>query len=175
MGLSGEGPGGGTPALAPGPHRVLAFYGVAPGDQTSGVPSLSTGGLISVNSPYAAWLGSLPWTYFLTITFREPVPAYRQETAVHAVGNTLVKLAGEDHELLFLASEPHLSKNTHLHGLLKIGLHGSVPYGVMGTIIWQRLFDLYGRSKVEQPRGQVAVGNYVAKYCTKTLGYYELW
>jgi len=130
-----------------------------------------------VTPDYGAWLGSMPWDYFLTVTFREPCPSWRQETVTHAVGNSLKRFVDQDFDRLFLGAEPHVSTTMHLHGLLKLaGREQMAPLlKAYGSIIWQRLFDLYGRSKVEIPRGQASVASYCAKYCTKNLAYYEMW
>lgn len=126
-----------------------------------------------VRESWGAWLGSLEWTWFLTITFREPVASYRQETAVHAAG----ELISRSHpiERLFLCAEPHLSRNTHLHGLLRSKILDPRILAAARRDVWGRLFDQFGRTRVENPRGPGAVAKYVSKYCVKAHGYYELW
>lgn len=121
---------------------------------------------------WGAWLATMEWDWFLTITFREPVPFHRQETVVHSAGNVLSRFFVL--ERLFICAEPHLSKNTHLHGLVKSGARSDIVR-YQRSEIWETLHDTFGRSKVEIPRGQDAVSKYVAKYCVKGQGYYELW
>jgi len=122
---------------------------------------------------YAAWLATFPWDFFLTITFREPVPMRRQESVTHAVGQS-IKSRYETVDMLALFAEPHLSQNLHLHGLMAVGasegIINHVRIGLEGY-----LTDRFGRSQVAYPRGAGAVTKYVAKYCVKTDGYYELW
>jgi len=125
-----------------------------------------------VQQEYGAWLGTLEWDWFLTITFREPVPGHRQESVTHAVGNYLKKRW--EPTLLFLCAEPHLSTTMHLHGLYKSSREDFVKPNEK-LDVWSHLFDRFGRSQVAEPRGQGAVTKYVAKYCVKTQGYWEIW
>lgn len=130
---------------------------------------------------YGAWLASFLWDFFLTITFRDQVPMRRQESVTHAVGQS-IKSRFETLEMLALFAEPHrstttgepLQHNLHLHGLVKVGsaegIIGHVRLAMVGY-----LTDRFGRSQAAFPRGRNAVANYVAKYCVKTDGYYELW
>lgn len=122
---------------------------------------------------YSDFLASLPCDFFLTVTFREPVPMRRQESVTHAVGQTL-KARYETVDLLVLFAEPHLSQNLHLHGLV----HLSATEGILARArrdMQSYLGEQFGRSQVEIPRGRAAVSKYVAKYCVKTDGYYEIW
>jgi len=122
---------------------------------------------------WGAWLGTMDWDWFLTITFRKPVPFYRQEPVVHAAGNVLSATYVTDR--IFLCAEPHLSYDTHLHGLYKSGIERDDVKGFQQKAIWETLFKIFGRSQVVAPRDQMDVSNYVAKYCVKGRGYYELW
>lgn len=130
---------------------------------------------LAVRNAYADWLASLPWSFFLTVTFREPVPMRRQESVTHSVGQSIKAHYGTV-DCLALFAEPHQSHNLHLHGLAHI-----VDQGVAGLDQYCRrdmqgyLSDKFGRSRVEFPRGHESVAKYVAKYCVKTDGYYELW
>ena len=119
------------------------------------------------------WLGSQHWDYFLTITFREPVPFKRQESVVHAAGQVVMHRYAYDR--LFLCAEPHLSYDTHLHGLVNCGTDHPGILASTRQDLWRCLFDKFGRSSVECPRGPTAVTRYVSKYCVKGTGYYELW
>jgi len=122
---------------------------------------------------WANWLASQPWDYFLTVTFRDQVPERRQESVVHAVGETLTSSHALD--CLFLAAEPHLSQNTHLHGLYKAATDRQDILANQKNDVWRVLFNKFGRSKVEVPRGPAHVARYVSKYVVKSSGYYELW
>ena len=131
-------------------------------------------GSLSLREAYGDWLGALPWDFFLTVTFREPVPMRRQETVTHAVGKS-IKAYYERIECLALFAEPHLSRNLHLHGLVKMAPLPS-PKLVLDHVrqsMGPWLSDKFGFSKVEVPRGHGAVSKYVAKYCVKADGYYE--
>jgi len=127
----------------------------------------------AIRMDYAAWLESLPWDLFLTVTFRDPVPMRRQESVTHAVGQTIKSRYGTVDRLALFA-EPHRSMNLHLHGLVKFGgredLLDYARQDLQGY-----LSDKFGRSQAAYPRGSAAVSKYVAKYCVKTDGYYEIW
>jgi hypothetical protein len=130
--------------------------------------------IINLQAVYGEWLGSLPWDFFLTITFREPCPMRRQESVTHAVGQTL-KARYEPIEMLALFAEPHLSQNLHLHGLVKLSTGRDDILGYCRKDMQSFLTDKFGRSQAAFPRGRNAVSHYVAKYCVKTNGYYEIW
>jgi len=122
---------------------------------------------------WVAWLAAYPWHYFLTVTFRDLVPMHRQESVLHAVGQTLVHNFVTDR--LFLVSEAHKSQTLHLHGLYRIATEREdIRKYAMGAI-WKVLFDKFGRSKVEYPRDEIDVAEYATKYCLKTGGYYQDW
>lgn len=95
----------------------------------------------------------------------------RQEAVLHAAGETIG--AWFSPSMLFLAAEPHLSYSLHLHGLYKSKLD---PYfaSFERSKLWLSLFEKFGRSSVEAPRTTTEVFDYVAKYCTKSAGYFEL-
>lgn len=122
---------------------------------------------------YGEWLATLPWDYFLTVTFREPVPMRRQETVTHAVGQT-IKARYETVDRLALFAEPHMSQNLHLHGLVHVGSSEEIV-GYARQDMQQFLTEKFGRSQAAFPRGRGAVSKYVAKYCVKVDGYYEIW
>jgi len=129
--------------------------------------------VVDLQSVYGDYWASLPWDFFLTITFREPVPMRRQESVTHAVGETITTWA-ETVDRLALFAEPHLSQNLHLHGLLKSNCIETVIDNYRRHL-QSELSDKFGRSQVAYPRGVGAVSKYVAKYCVKANGYYELW
>jgi hypothetical protein len=126
----------------------------------------------NIRAAYGDWLGSLSWDFFLTVTFREPVPMRRQESVTHAVGQSL-KARYDTIDLLGLFAEPHLSQNLHLHGLVKVNVREDLV-NFCRQDMQLYLSEKFGRSQCAFPRGRNAVGNYVAKYCTKVDGYYEL-
>jgi len=129
--------------------------------------------VLAVRDAYADWLASLPWDYFLTITFRDPVPMRRQESVTHAVGQS-IKSRYETVDRLALFAEPHKSKNLHLHGLVHLGASEEI-IGRARRDMQSYLRDKFGFSEAAFPRGHQAVSKYVAKYCVKANGYYELW
>jgi len=129
--------------------------------------------ITALKAVYGDWLATFPWDYFLTITFREPVPMRRQESVTHAVGQSL-KSRYETVEMLALFAEPHLSQNLHLHGLVKLGSAENVLDNARRDM-QAYLSEKFGRSQAAYPRGRGAVTAYVAKYCVKVDGYYELW
>jgi len=128
---------------------------------------------------YSDWLASLPWDFFLTVTFREQVPMRRQESVTHAVGQT-IKARYETVDNLALFAEPHrstttgepLQHNLHLHGLVHLGASEEI-IGRARRDMQQYLGEKFGRSQVAFPRGRGAVSKYVSKYCVKADGYYE--
>lgn len=122
---------------------------------------------------WAEWLSSQEWTWFLTITFREPCPPHRQESVINSA-YSVIKSALEPARV-FLGAELHLNQTIHLHGLY----HSRYPEGLVKRVekrlLWAVLFETFGRSKVETPRGNGAVSKYVSKYCVKDRGYYQIW
>ena len=116
---------------------------------------------------------ALPQDYFLTVTFREPVPMRRQESVTHFVGQTITARY-QTVDRLALFAEPHLSHNLHLHGLVKLGASEEILEHARRDMQGY-LTDKFGRSQAAYPRGRGAVTAYVAKYCVKADGYYELW
>lgn len=121
----------------------------------------------ALRAAFADWLQTFDWDYFLTVTFRDPVPPYKAESSLSWVWKTLRPL---NPSLTFLASEEHASRYLHVHGLLAEGLSdlGPLPY-------WQRLLKQHGRSGVSAIRSRKEVSEYVAKYLTKELAAYNIW
>jgi len=58
---------------------------------------------------WANWLAGMEWDYFLTVTFREPLPRHRGESVLHSLAMTLRKRFQP--QAFFLGTEPHLSMN----------------------------------------------------------------
>ena len=127
--------------------------------------------ITDLRAAYSDFLATLPWDFFLTVTFREPVPMRRQESVTHAVGRT-IKARYETVDNLALFAEPHMSQNLHLHGLVHLGAAEEVV-GHARRDMQQYLTEKFGRSQAAFPRGAGAVTAYVAKYCVKADGYYE--
>lgn len=98
----------------------------------------------------------------------------RQESVTHAVGET-IKARYETVDRLALFAEPHLSRNLHLHGLVHLGVSSQGIHENARRDMQQYLSEKFGWSRAEYPKGVAAVSKYVAKYCVKTDGYYELW
>ena len=128
---------------------------------------------LAIRDALSDWLSSFPWSFFLTITFREPCPMRRQEAVTHAVGQS-IKSRYRTVSMLGLFAEPHLSQNLHLHGLVQVDASPDVLKHCRRDM-QTYLNDKFGRSQAAFPRGTGAVSKYVAKYCVKTDGYYELW
>jgi len=98
---------------------------------------------------------------------------HRQESVTHAVGQSIMAHY-ETVDRLALFAEPHLSRNLHLHGLVHLGASEEIV-GRARRDMQQYLSEKFGWSRAEYPKGVAAVSKYVAKYCVKTDGYYELW
>jgi hypothetical protein len=127
--------------------------------------------IADLRTAYGEWLATMPWDFFLTVTFREPVPMRRQESVTHAVGQS-IKARYETVDNLALFAEPHLSQNLHLHGLVHLGAKEEIVSHARRDM-QSYLSDKFGRSQAAFPRGRGAVSKYVAKYCVKADGYYE--
>ena len=112
----------------------------------------------------AEWLPSLGFDYFLTVTFSDPVPAYRSSAALRTVRGVLCR--GETPARLFLATEPHVLGSIHVHGLYK---RGSAGAGSEPAALWSRLWRSLGRSRVERIHSAEDVASYCTKYVLKGL------
>jgi len=120
---------------------------------------------------WASWLSQYTWDYFITVTFREPLPRHRGASVLNSIVKSINR-CGANPDLLFLGMEPHLSTFLHCHGLFKRRMDG---YGLMpAKKIWWKLFQVYGYSKVEVIRSQEDASRYVTKYCVKALADYVL-
>jgi len=126
-----------------------------------------------VKTAWAEWLADRPIDYFATVTFRDQPPMVRQESVTHAVGQSLVARY-ETLTFLGLFAEPHKSGNLHLHGLVEMNASEEIIDRARRDM-QSYLNEKFGRSQVAFPRGKNAVSKYVAKYCVKTGGYYEIW
>jgi len=122
-----------------------------------------------VRDAFGAWLGLFPWTYFITITFREPRQPHHALSTVRQCGNVVRR---HSKGRLFLGTELHVLRTLHVHGLL------DAPYGANDFLehaIWDSLFRAFGRSEVCQVQSREAVSNYVSKYVTKRLTEWDMW
>jgi len=122
-----------------------------------------------VRNEFGAWLGLFPWTYFLTITFREPRQPHTALSTVRQCGKVVRR---HSKGRLFLGTELHISRTLHVHGLL------DAPFGATDFLeyaIWHSLYTSFGRSQVRQVQSREAVSLYVSKYVTKALGEWDLW
>ena len=132
---------------------------------------------VDLKLEWADWLTSLPWDYFLTITFRAPVPGHRSDSVLNAIGKHLC--ARHKPEMVFLGAEAHLSQAIHFHGLYKSTTPATFQpewwWKLCGSEVWRTLFETYGRSKVELVRDQSRVSAYVSKYCVKEIGSYGVY
>ena len=113
------------------------------------------------------WLSSLGWTFFITVTFRQPREMHQSMSALNSVHKALSPWKPR---LVFLGTEQHVSRLMHIHGLFSSGLIHPNTW-----IMWQRLFERFGRSKVEWVRSQEDVTAYCTKYVTKKLTDYNIW
>jgi len=125
---------------------------------------------------WAEYLGSLPWDYFLTVTFREPLPPHRGEAVLNSIERTLV--SWQNPAMLFLGMELHVSRFLHLHGLYLTQRRwpnlGYMPEDSTVSI-WKALFKVFGRTRVELIRSPAEAAMYVSKYCVKDLEAYRIW
>ena len=122
---------------------------------------------------WGEWLLTMPWDYFLTVTFREPLPPHRQEGVLHSLEATVKRVFKPVG--LFLGTEPHISRNVHIHGLVR---SAALPafQGVERQDMWRYLFDKFGRSQVLPVRGTgKGAAYYVTKYCTKGNSAYSIY
>jgi len=119
---------------------------------------------------YAEWLGSLPWSYFITVTFRWPVHRQHAPGILNSVAKSLKKW--QPH-MVFLGAEEHQSRYLHLHGLMCNRLYDHKPGPVpLAAVVWEDLFKTFGYSRVELIRDTGDAARYVTKYCVKALAEY---
>lgn len=114
-----------------------------------------------------AWLATLEWSYFLTVTCAIPRKPHQSLSLLTSIKRNLQPFLPS---LVFLGTEQHLSSLLHVHGLYRHGL-----IAVPARVIWQSLFKQFGRSKVEVVRSQEAVSRYCTKYVVKELTDYDIW
>lgn len=123
----------------------------------------------------ASWLqAGFAWDYFLTITFRwwaRPDQSFQHFEYVHRA------LARYHPGHLFLGAELHSKGDLHLHGLYQCQ-SPTFPGQVSNPapdVLWTRLFERFGRAKVERIHSQEAVSKYCTKYVVKELTDYNIW
>jgi len=125
---------------------------------------------------WAEFLGSMPWDYFLTVTFREELPLHRAESVLNSIEQTLVRW--HNPAMLFLGMELHVSRFLHLHGLYRAKRRfPASDYMALDSTrdLWRSIFKVYGRSKVELIRSRADASMYVSKYCVKATEAYRIW
>lgn len=121
-------------------------------------------------SAMAEYLKSYRWDDFITVTF-DPEKSYTKtgRKEPYYASKTVWNELAENNNVAraFIAVEPHQSGDLHIHGLIagSIRSNGNLIYPE--NVIWQNLFDKYGRSKVEKCRDVPAVTDYCAKYILK--------
>ena len=120
---------------------------------------------LQLRESMSEWLPTLNFDYFLTVTFRDPVPAHRASAALRTVSG-VIRRAGPP-RLLFLVTEPHALGSIHVHGLYA----RSWPLGVASepAHLWSKLYASLGRSRVERIHSQADVATYCTKYVLKGL------
>ncbi len=120
---------------------------------------------------WIGWLCSQPWSYFLTVTFKEPVHRHRAISTLYFLRRSLNEF--QPH-CVFLGAEEHVSRYLHIHGLmcnrLTLGKPGNGPAAIA---VWDKLRRVYGRTKVEVVRDAEDAVRYVTKYCVKGLAEYS--
>ena len=122
-----------------------------------------------VRNAFGAWLGLFPWTYFITITFREPRQPHHAISTLRQCGYVVRR---HSKGRLFLGTELHLSRTLHVHGLL------DAPFGATDFLeyaLWNSLWTSFGRSEVRPVQSREAVSNYVSKYVTKEMTEWDMW
>lgn len=117
-----------------------------------------------VRDAFGAWLSLFPWTYFLTITFRDPRQPHHAISTLQQCESVVRR---HSKGRLFLGSELHISRTLHVHGLLDTPHR---PTDILEYALWQSLFTSFGRSEVRQVQSREAVSIYVSKYVTKDDG-----
>lgn len=123
---------------------------------------------------WAAWLTGQSWDAFITVTFREPRFSHHALSTLNGLKKKIdyvEKTAGG-----FLATEEHLSRALHVHGVIRWA-DGDfyLEKRELRFSLFRALLKAYGRSSVEEPRGQLHVSSYVSKYVVKYLGEYVVW
>lgn len=113
-----------------------------------------------VQEQYAQWLSNEPWHYFFTGTFRED---YSSNSARRAGERFFGKVTRPELALLFI-ERGELYGKIHLHGLLRYPSCRNRP---TARSVWELWYERYGRAKVEVPRSNQNVANYVSKYVLK--------
>jgi len=135
---------------------------------------------LELKQAWSGWLSEQVWDFFITITFREPVARHRGLSTLYFCERTLRRF---NPERLFLGLEEHVSTYMHIHGLYRIGAnqprlsagYSSSVKSDLSADIFRTLVDTYGRSRVDSPRSQDDVVQYVTKYATKNLADYSVY
>jgi hypothetical protein len=124
---------------------------------------------------YADWLNGYSWDSFLTATFKRPrkEPYYALQSVWRVIHEQGVGRA-------FLCAEPHQSGDLHIHGIMSglVKTMSGESHYQGDQAVWSRLFNTFGRAKVEPVRSCEDVAGYCAKYIlkeqTRAADYYEV-
>jgi len=119
-----------------------------------------------IRQAYAEHLQGLHWSWFYTQTFRQPrTDVLRAQRAVWK------ELAHLGVGRAFLAVEPHVMGDVHIHGLLDDGHQNVLDLGDVGFHSWEgacsTLLKRFGRVRLERINNSSKVSLYCAKYVLK--------
>jgi len=125
-----------------------------------------------VKEAWESFLRRIPWTHFLTVTFRTPRPPNHGASTLREVGRAL---ASECEAPFFLGTELHANGSLHVHGLLK-GPDDAAPatHRLLANLLWERLRREFGRSQVRRVRDVEAATSYCVKYVVKELTEWDM-
>lgn len=133
-----------------------------------------------VSDALATWLQTWPWTWFFTVTYRNPahyprvainrIKAIRMDWLGCESCNRYCSVGGAKGWRAFVAAEPFSAGDYHAHGLIA---HPCVHPGESSALFWE-MHRRFGRSRVETARDTAAVATYCAKYITKNVADWDL-
>ena len=127
-----------------------------------------------LKAAWGAWLTDQQWDAFITVTFRVPRMAAHAISTLNGVQKVIERSA--PWEAGFLGTEEHLSRQLHVHGLLRAETERPpLSLRIMRTLTWRALLSGFGRSQVQTPDSIGGVSAYVTKYVVKSLGEYAVW
>lgn len=133
---------------------------------------------MSLREAWGQWIARQPWSLFMTLTSEKqthPEALYKRARYVFGTWETHVygrqrKPAGHTLQWLY-AMERHKSGNPHGHALVhfpQIDLRGPEGKNIFDLCYWKDWTDATGGfCRLELPRSQQHVVNYVSKYVVK--------
>ena len=137
---------------------------------------------LTLKDSLASWLQTFNWDYFITVTFRYPVPPYRGMHVLNDLYRALSRVIPSPLGRLFLGTEQHVLKNLHVHGLWssfwRTGPGAEDPPLISAVMIqemWKICFKRFGRTAISPVKNKEAVAKYCTKYVTKRLTEYNIW